>query len=163
MDTLETNGRCHVCDVTESLEHIALECYSPEQKIIWSLTRQLWSRKYSSWPKLNWGLILGCNLVRFKTANGIRPEQGRLFAILVSVGWHCIVANIHNHWLKSVNSALQRDRILTDKVKFGPFALRKWQMVLNTWSGLLRDEDSLPDDWTLTEGVLVGIWPMNGI
>jgi hypothetical protein len=72
------------------------------------------------------------------------------------------VANIHNHWLNLVKSALRRDRILTDKVKFGPLALRK-QMVLNTWSGLLMDEDSLPDDWTLTEGVLVGIWPMNGI
>jgi hypothetical protein len=76
MDTLKINGRCHVCNVTESLEHIALECYSPEQKIIWSLTRQLWSRKYSSWPTLNWGLILGCNLVRFRTTNGVRPEKG---------------------------------------------------------------------------------------
>jgi ribonuclease HI len=128
--------------------------------------------------KTQLGLILGC-LVRFKTETGVRPEKGRLFAILVSVGWHCIwnlrvnrvitnpgttltVVNIHNHWLKSVNSALQRDRILTDKIEFGLFALRK-QMVLNTWNRLLRDEDSLPDDWTLTEGVLVGIWPMNGI
>jgi len=23
------------------------------------------------------------------------------------------------------------------------------------------DEDSLPDDWTCAEGVLVGMWPMN--
>jgi hypothetical protein len=148
MDTLKINGRCHVCNVTESLEHIALECHFPEQEIIGSLTRQLWSRKYSSWPTLNGGLILGCNLVRFKTENGVRPEKGRLFAILTSVGCHCIwnlrvnrvianpgatltVANIHNHWLKSVNSALRCDRILTDKVKFGPLALRK-QTVLNT-------------------------------
>jgi ribonuclease HI len=153
MDALKINGRCPVCNVTESQQHIALECYSPEQKIIWSLTRQLWSRKYSSWPTLNWGLILDCDLVRFKTANGVRPEKERLFAILVSVGWHCIwnlrvnrvitnpgatltVANIHNHWLRPVNSALRRDCIPTDKVKFGPRALRK-QIVLNTWSGLL--------------------------
>jgi ribonuclease HI len=57
---------------------------------------------------------------------------------------------------------LKRDWILTDKVKFGTLALKK-QLVLNTWSGLLKDEDSLPDDWTKIEGVLVGIWPMNGI
>jgi hypothetical protein len=82
--------------------------------------------------------------------------------VITNSGITLTVDNIHNHWLKLVNSALRRDRILTDKVKFGPFALRK-QMVLNTWSGLLMDEDSLPDDWTLTEGVLVGIWPMNGI
>ncbi|KAJ7719014.1 hypothetical protein DFH07DRAFT_761317, partial [Mycena maculata] len=53
-------------------------------------------------------------------------------------------------WLKAVNSALRRDRILTDKIKFGTLALNK-QLVLNTWSGLLMDEDSMPDDWTYTE------------
>ncbi|KAJ7768125.1 hypothetical protein DFH07DRAFT_736499, partial [Mycena maculata] len=71
---------------------------------------------------------------------------------------------IHNRWLKSINGVLQRDRLLTNKIKFGPLALNK-QLVLNTWSGLLMYEDSLPDDWT-KEGVLVGMWPMtvrNGI
>jgi len=71
---------------------------------------------------------------------------------------------IHNQWLNAVNTALTRDRLLTDKIKFGPLALKK-QLVLNTWSGLLMDEDSLPDDWT-HEGVLVGMRPMtdrNGI
>jgi hypothetical protein len=61
------------------------------------------------------------------------------------------MADIYNQWLKSVNSALRRDRILTDKVKFGPIALKR-QLVLNTWNGLLMDEDSLSNDWTLTEG-----------
>jgi hypothetical protein len=125
---------------------------------------------------MNWGLILGCNLLRFKSGNGIAiPAKGRLFAILVSVAWHLIwklrvsrvisspdriptEAEIHNQWLKSINRALQRDRLLTDKIKFGPLALKK-QLVLNTWSGLLFNEDSLPDDWT-HEGVLVGMRPM---
>ncbi|KAJ6482853.1 hypothetical protein C8R47DRAFT_981648, partial [Mycena vitilis] len=71
-------------------------------------------------------------------------------------------ANIHNLWLKSINLALQRDRLLTDKFKFGPLALKK-QLVLNTWSGILMNEESLPDDWTFTEGVLVGMWPMHGV
>ena len=44
------------------------------------------------------------------------------------------------------------------KVKFGPLALKK-QLVLNMWSGLLMDEDSLPEDWTY-EGVIVGMQPM---
>jgi hypothetical protein len=40
---------------------------------------------------LNWGLILGCNVVRFKSGKGmVQPEKGRLFAILVSVAWHLI-------------------------------------------------------------------------
>ncbi|KAJ6609807.1 hypothetical protein B0H10DRAFT_1633248, partial [Mycena sp. CBHHK59/15] len=57
-DTLQRNSTCHLFNVTKSLEHIALECDSPEQKIMWSLTRQLWSKKYSALPALNWGLIL---------------------------------------------------------------------------------------------------------
>jgi hypothetical protein len=128
-------------------------------------------------PMLNWGLILGCNLVQFKTDKGvILPEKGRLFAILVSVAWHQIwnlrqnrvistpdriltVTEIYNQWLKAVNGALRRDCLLTDKVRFGPLTLKK-QLVLNTWSGLLMEEDSLPDDWTY-EGVLVGMRPMS--
>jgi ribonuclease HI len=71
---------------------------------------------------------------------------------------------IHNQWLKAINAVLQRDRLLTDQIRFGALTLKK-QLILNTWSGLLMDEDSLLDDWT-HEGVLVGIWPItdrNGI
>ncbi|KAJ7692204.1 hypothetical protein B0H17DRAFT_934293, partial [Mycena rosella] len=67
-----------------------------------------------------------------------------------------------NHWLRSINTVLHRDCILTDKIKFGPLAL-KAKLVLKTWSGLLMDEDSLPDDWTHTEEVLVAIRPITGI
>ncbi|KAJ6609644.1 hypothetical protein B0H10DRAFT_1813420 [Mycena sp. CBHHK59/15] len=74
---------------------------------------------------------------------------------------------IHNRWLKSVNSALGRDRILTNKMKFGNLALNK-DLVLRTWSGLLMNEDTLLGNWTYTVGVLVGIQltlndPRNGI
>ncbi|KAJ6548698.1 hypothetical protein B0H19DRAFT_871141, partial [Mycena capillaripes] len=58
IQTLELWGRCHHCQVAESLEHIALECNAHGQKIIWDLTRQLCSLKYSYWPTLNWGLVL---------------------------------------------------------------------------------------------------------
>ena len=102
--------------------------------------------------------------------------MGRLFAILVSTAWHTIwnIRNdkvlknphrnitdveIHNKWPKSVNSALGRDRILTNKIKFSNLALNE-DLVLRTWSGLLMNEDALPDDWTYTVGVLVGIQPL---
>lgn len=176
IETLEINGTCHACNVPESLEHIALECSSPGQKLIWDLTQTLWSRKYKTWPTLNWGLILGCNLVKFKSSKGvILPEKGRLFAILVSIAWHLLwnlrrirvienpertftIKEIHNQWLNAVNRALRRDCLLTDKLKFGPLTLNK-PLVLNTWSGLLMDEHLLPDD-SIHEGVLVGIRPM---
>jgi hypothetical protein len=120
---------------------------------------------------------LGCNLVRFKSDKGVvLTEKGRLFAILVSVAWHTIwnlrharvienpgrtqtTTEIHNRWLKAVNAILTRDRLLTDKLRFGPLALKK-QLVLNTWSGILLDEESLPDDW-IHEEVLVGIRPIS--
>jgi ribonuclease HI len=61
--------------------------------------------------------------------------------------------------LKAVNGALQRDRLLTDRLNPVPLAIKK-QLALNTWSGLLKDEDSLPDNWT-HEGVIVGMQPIN--
>ncbi|KAJ7114990.1 hypothetical protein C8R44DRAFT_582158, partial [Mycena epipterygia] len=170
---IKLSGQCHSCYVPETLEHIAMDCNAPGQQLIWNLTQQLWSKKYVQWPTLSWGLILGCNLVRFKFNKGVTlPEKGRLFAILVSVTWHLIwnlrrarvienpdmlltAMEIHNQWLKAVNGALQRDRLLTDKVRFGPLAFNK-ELVLGTWSGLLMNEDALPDDWTY-EGVLVGM------
>jgi ribonuclease HI len=114
--------------------------------------------------------------LRFRTANGTHiSEKGRLFAILVSVAWNLIwdlrvsrvithpnivltESEIHNRWVKAINGALQRDRLLCDKIKFGILAFKK-QSVLNTWSGLLLNEASLPDDW-INEGVLVGIQPI---
>jgi hypothetical protein len=62
------------------------------------------------------------------------------------------------------SDALLRNRMLTDKLRLGPLALKS-QLVLNTWSGHLMDENSLPDDWT-HDGVLVGMRPIvdrNGI
>ncbi|KAJ7798043.1 hypothetical protein B0H13DRAFT_1933855 [Mycena leptocephala] len=48
----------------------------------------------------------------------------------------------------------QRDRLLSNRTRFGSLAIKK-QLVLDTWSGTLLDEDSLPDDWTRSEEVLV--------
>ncbi|KAJ7305532.1 hypothetical protein DFH08DRAFT_633301, partial [Mycena albidolilacea] len=166
----EIKGICHTCSVPESLEHIALECGAPGQKLIWLFTQQLWTLKYDRWPDLNWGLIPGSNLVKFKSPQEqIIHVKGRLFAVLVSSAWHLIwnlnvnhvIANpdriltsteIYNQWLNTINCALQWDRLLTDKVRFDSLALNK-QLMLSTWSGLLLDEDSQPDDWT-KEGVL---------
>jgi hypothetical protein len=143
---------------------IALECRAPEQNLIWNLTCQLWPRKYLNWPKLNWGLVLGCNLVQFDTPSGkILPEKGQLSAILVSFAcheiWRLRVDRVLTHpgkvhselaictqWLRSANASLSRDRILTNKTRFGSLSFKK-KLVLNTWSGLLLNEESLPDGW----------------
>ncbi|KAJ6597762.1 hypothetical protein DFH09DRAFT_903827 [Mycena vulgaris] len=135
MNNLKEFSICHTCGVPENLEHMAMECDASGAKLIWELSRKLWTMKYQMWPSLSWGLVLGCNLVKFKHPNRkMIPPMGRLFAILVSTAWDTIwnIRNdkalknphrnitdieIHNRWLKSVNSALGRDRILTNKMK----------------------------------------------
>ncbi len=167
LDTLEIHGQCHTCGVPESLEHIALECNAAGQSLIWSLTRQLWAKKYAQWPKLNWGLVLGCNLLRFRTANGVLiSEKGRLFAIIVSVAWNLIWnlrvsrvithpniiitdIEIHNRWLKAINGALQRDCLLCDKIKFGTLTLK------NEKAGGM----GMMVDWRTDGGFDGGLWP----
>ena len=175
MPNLENLSQCPTCKVPESLEHIMLECNAAGQHQIWQLTKRFWRLRYPSWPKLNWGLLLGCGLARFTSSKGkIIPAMNRFFTIIVSTSMYLIwnlrntrvletstpasKIEIHNRWVSLMNSALRRDQLLTNRTKFGPLAFKK-QLVLKTWSGTLLDEDSLPDDWIQSEGVLVGIRP----
>ncbi|KAJ7063029.1 hypothetical protein C8F01DRAFT_985242, partial [Mycena amicta] len=140
------------------------------------LTEQLWKLKYKVWPKMGWGLILGCNVTRFNSR--AQSEKDRLYAILVSTSWHLIwrirlqrridfhddperwhtEKQIHNMWVSDINYALKRDCILTNRFRFGPLAF-DLNDVLRTWSGILAEEDSLSENW-INEGVLVGIRPI---
>ncbi|KAJ6478373.1 hypothetical protein C8R45DRAFT_934143 [Mycena sanguinolenta] len=129
IEALSVRAEGQTCRVPDTLEHIALECTAPGQSLV-------------HWPTLNWGLVLGCNLITFNSDKGLFENPDRI---------HTEKA-IHNRWLKGVNNMLMRDRLLTNKIKFGPLAFNK-QMVLNTWSGILANQDSLPDDW-VHEGVL---------
>ncbi|KAJ7226178.1 hypothetical protein C8J57DRAFT_1093494, partial [Mycena rebaudengoi] len=170
---LEILGQCPVCGVPESLEHILLECSAAGQQQIWQLAEKIWKLRYPCWPKLSWGLLLGCGLARFRSPKG-KPiiAKNRFFTILVSTSMHLIWklrnerilqtftiatnTEIHNRWASLMNSTLKRDQLLSSQVRFGSLAIKK-QLVLNTWSGVLLDEDSLPDNWINTKGVLVGI------
>ncbi|KAJ6529338.1 hypothetical protein B0H19DRAFT_968419, partial [Mycena capillaripes] len=119
--------------------------------------------------------ILGCGLARFTSPKGKpTPAQSRLFTIFVLTSMSLIWSlrnervlethtpasenKIHNRWVSLMNAALNRDQLLSNRARFGSHATKK-QLVLNTWSGTLLDEDSLPDDWTIVKGVLVGIRP----
>ncbi|KAK6984228.1 hypothetical protein R3P38DRAFT_2418556, partial [Favolaschia claudopus] len=125
-------------------------------------------------PKLHLGVILGCALPRFRSHGGKRLRgKESFFTTLISTSIHLIwrIRNervleqkvaceheIENRWIASMNAALKRDQLLTNKTRFGTLAKKK-HVVLEAWSGILQNEDSLPDDWTSTKGVLVGIWP----
>ncbi|KAJ7177630.1 hypothetical protein C8R46DRAFT_889037, partial [Mycena filopes] len=124
------------------------------------------------------GLLLGCNLVKFKRGKGgYLPYMQRLFVLLVATSmqfiWklrnerhfdkgneHHTHTEIHNRWVAAIDSLIKRDRLSASKIHFGRLAFNK-QTVLNTWSGILWDEDCLPDDWIQSERVLVGIRPIS--
>ncbi|KIY44595.1 hypothetical protein FISHEDRAFT_51116, partial [Fistulina hepatica ATCC 64428] len=63
---------------------------------------------------------------------------------------------IRNLWVFAVNERLSIDRMATNRNKFGKAAVKK-KVVLDTWSGVLLNEDTLPDDWIPEPRVLVGI------
>ncbi|KAJ7327872.1 hypothetical protein DFH08DRAFT_709897 [Mycena albidolilacea] len=52
---------------------------------------------------------------------------------------------IHNRWVSLINTALKRDILLTDRIRFRSLAIKK-ELVLHAWGGALLDEESLPDD-----------------
>ncbi|KAK7028713.1 hypothetical protein R3P38DRAFT_3394715 [Favolaschia claudopus] len=156
-------------------KHILLECDIPGQRLIWRLGERIWRLRYSAWPKLTLGLLLGCALPKFKSSNGkLVTGKNRFFTILISTSMYliCCLRNeriferdtpatnleIHNRWISVMNAALKRDQILSNRFKFGNLA-RKEHVVLETWSGVLLNEDSLPDNWINERGVLVGIRP----
>lgn len=153
-----------------------LECEASGQQQIWQLVEKLWKLRYTSHPNLNWGLLLGCALAKLKSPQGcIVPAKNRFFTILVSTSMHLIWKlrnkrvfethalathdEIHNCWIAIINSTLKHDILLTNQACFASLTIKK-QMVLNTWSGTLLDEDSLPDDWIKSKGVLVNIRPV---
>ncbi|KAJ7859236.1 hypothetical protein B0H13DRAFT_2237527 [Mycena leptocephala] len=150
---LEILGQCQTCGVPESLEHIMLECDASGQRQVWRQTESFWRLRYPRWPKLNWW---------GKTI----PAQNRFFSIIVSTSMSLIwnlrnesirthtqasANEIHNRWVSLMNTALKRDRVLSNRTRFGSLA---------TKNGTLLDEDSLPDNWTRSEEVLVGIRPV---
>ena len=70
--------------------------------------------------------------------------------------WHS-VQEIMNRWQCAINKRLTLDQAMTNK-KYETRAI-SIQTVLHTWSGTLKDELSLPDNWINYSGVLVGIRP----
>ncbi|KAJ7511531.1 hypothetical protein B0H11DRAFT_1700074 [Mycena galericulata] len=145
------------------------------QQQIWQLAEKLWRLRFNHWPRLNWGLLIGCSLAKFKSLRGCSaPAQNRFFTIIISKSMQLIWtlrnnrvlgssqpatnSEIRNLWVLTVNSPLKRDKLLTNRARFGSLAIKK-QLVLNTWSGTLLDEDSLPDDWIKSKGVLVVYGP----
>jgi hypothetical protein len=167
------------CSSLESMEHILTFCEAPGQKLIWSLVRELFTKKSGGrqLPYPSIGLVIACGTPSFKDENR-RRNTGleRLFTILVSEAARLIWIlrcervlgdkgahtdnEVHNRFVAALNARLKMDRITSDVRRWGKKAIPP-QKVIQTWCGLLENEKSLPQDWTSMrhEGVLVGIRP----
>ena len=159
---------CPVCAnrPVESMEHILTECMAPERREVWRMCRKVWAKKWPTWPTLTVGTILGCGLAEFKDDEGrIHPGAARLFRILVSESSFLIWSlrcerrvgrqdegpvatreQIRRRWLSRINDRLWVDAAMTHE-RFGRRALKP-ALVLKTWSGTLKGEHNLPEDWT---------------
>jgi ribonuclease HI len=164
----EEKATCNTCGVTETMTHILTKCEAPGQKEIWELASELWVLKTGDvLPPPTIGQIMGCAAIKRQNAG-----TTRLSRIIFSESAHLIwrIRNerviqerptasereIYNRWCKSINSRLEIDCALTNALKYGKKAIPK-ALVLETWHRVLKNEESLPKDWTWETGVLVGI------
>ncbi|KAJ7673854.1 hypothetical protein DFH06DRAFT_1445365 [Mycena polygramma] len=169
-------GECQHCGTTETMEHILSQCEAPGQQQIWTLAKDLWTRRNPDWPWPGIGTIITSGLATFKSDDGkVKAGDARLYRILMSEsahliwklrcervihrgGEHATDTEIHNRWVATMNNRLQLDCRMTDR-KYEKKAVPV-KTVLRTWTGVLHEEDSLPDNWTGGAEVLVGIQPI---
>ncbi|KAK0486816.1 ribonuclease H-like protein [Armillaria luteobubalina] len=159
---------CPHCKVTESMEHILVDCNIEGQALLWRLARELWEERGNKWIPQTLGLALGSTLVQIKTKKGkVNRASTRLYHILMTEtrhiqhgddkvkDWHS-QEEIRRMWIDKMNQRLTIDRLLVNRCRYGSKALTK-ALVLSTWRGTLLNERSLPEDWIDQDGVLVGI------
>ncbi|KAG1850333.1 hypothetical protein F4604DRAFT_1883682 [Suillus subluteus] len=155
----EQHSRCALCGDTETMEHILLDCTKSTAKgTVWATAKAFWLKREKSWPEITVGSIMGCNLAKFKNErNKIMTSKNRLLMIILSKSAHLLI-EIYNRWVHTMNKRLKFDRLLTDSKRYGKKAIQA-EKVLRTWSGLLLNEDGLPDNWVHQSGVLVSMIP----
>ncbi|KAJ6571484.1 hypothetical protein B0H19DRAFT_937691 [Mycena capillaripes] len=169
---------CKACGETESLEHIMIQCQRPGQSIIWQLAEEIWTKKGHNWPAISLPSILGSGLASFTAENKHQSiADSRFFLILITESAHliwklrceCVVGReseepaskneVRNRWIFAMNERLKFDRDLTDRLRHGAQYSIAPSLVLDTWRGVLEDEEILPNDWLRGPEVLVGIAP----
>lgn len=172
----ETRAVCKRCGVCETMEHILMECSAPGQRTAWGVAKELLGRKGVELGEVRLGLALGGQAVDVLDSNGkVRVGATRLLRIIVSetarciwvlrcervIAWEDIPEKSHsddeitNRVTAALTSRLTMDCSLANMRKLGRKTPSK-NVVLATWSGVLQNEEDLPEDWTRTKGVLVG-------
>ncbi|KAI9061395.1 RnaseH-domain-containing protein [Trametes sanguinea] len=174
----EDRAMCPQCQVTESLEHLLLECAAPGQEVVWTLVRRFLAKRGLALPGLNLATVLAAPCLTLKRVQqNATAGEDRLVRIAVMEAAHLIwkmrctrviepdTGLLHpmaivNRWHAAMNSRLALDQNLTNAYH-GRRVLTR-QQVLDTWRGVLEDERGLPGDWIHCEGVLVGRTSVDG-
>jgi ribonuclease HI len=157
------------------MEYILSQCEAPGQKEIWELAKELWLKRNLDWAWPGIGTIITSGLATFKNEEGkVKAGDARLYRLIMAEsayliwklrcerviqnnGVHATSKEIHNRWVATMNGRLKLDCKMTDRM-FEKKAI-PIKKVLQTWKGILKGEDKLPDDWTGSAEVLVGIEP----
>ena len=174
---------CQKCGLTETMEHILINCREPPVRIIWTLTEQAWPSENLEWPRINIGLILGSGCLANRNDDGPRNQNennlrqpgkkgaGRLATILMTEAAHLIWvlrcervirgkqhsdAEITTRWKNVINMRLTNDRIIATKIKRN---YKFTTLVIKTWESLLKKDGPLPLNWIEHREVLVGRRP----
>ncbi|KAF8209307.1 hypothetical protein K438DRAFT_1572011, partial [Mycena galopus ATCC 62051] len=87
----EERELCPTCQVSESLEHILLQCTRPGQAEIWGLVEELWTKRGHTWQPPTLRAILGLGLASFTCVDGRKSAaDNRLYKILMIESTHLI-------------------------------------------------------------------------
>ncbi|KAJ7200337.1 hypothetical protein GGX14DRAFT_372352, partial [Mycena pura] len=170
----EDRAVCAACGVLEDLDHILVRCDNPGRELVWKAAEALWLEREDEWPEVSLGTILGCGLAEFRDTRR-KVDQGarRLYRILMSESAYLIwrlrnervidragepasEEEIENKFKFAINQRLQMDKVLANRPRRGRRPALHPKIVLETWSGILDNELSLPKDWLREPRVLVG-------
>ncbi|KAL1948189.1 hypothetical protein VTO73DRAFT_12264 [Trametes versicolor] len=136
---------CAECGGVDSMRHILTECAVRGQGDVWMLAKALLAPKLGTPLVVSYGLALGSHMFTVLDKEGAAMAgETRCARIVLMEATQLIWAlryqgstNVRVHKKKATSCA---------KVK-------------ETWKGMLRDGDTLPDDWLNETGVLVGMPP----
>ena len=175
----EEREMCQTCQVTETMEHILIDCQEPTARIIWNLAKEFWPHTTIPWPNINFGLILGCGSVSTHQENDqAQPPQNnethqtsigkRLLQILISESAHLIwvlrcerviqgknlTANeITARWQRVMNKRLTEDKTIATLIKRDQYTIQRTR---STWEKALMKQGEIPEAWIYHDEVLVG-------
>ncbi|KAJ7857961.1 hypothetical protein B0H14DRAFT_3085152 [Mycena olivaceomarginata] len=133
---MKERAECQHCGTLESMEHILFQCEIPEQKEVWDLAKELWTKRNQNWPWPGIGTIISASLANFKNEEGkMKPGEARLYRILMAESaylvWKIRCERLmqrtamrptetegHNKWVLAMNNRLKLDCDLTDDRRF---------------------------------------------